>query len=83
MHSSTFYKRQTQDGYTVDEALLIPKGMPRWMWQVQQEEGCSIIEVIKREKLMSVSDADIARSFGVKKDTLGYWIRKFKREGKL
>lgn len=83
MHESTFYKRQERDGYSVEEALSIPKGVPRWIWLIEQEEGLPIVEVIKREQLMGVSDADIARSFDVKVDTLGHWIRKFKREGKL
>ena len=78
----TYYKR-LEYGYTVEEALLIPKNMPRWMWLVEQEEGLPIIEVVKREKSFGVSDAELAFSFEVHKDTLGHWLRKWRREGKL
>jgi hypothetical protein len=82
MHDSTFYKRLDY-GFTVEQALLIPKHMPRWMFQIEQEEGLSILEVVKREKAMGVSDADLAFSFEVKKDTLGHWLRKWRRAGEL
>lgn len=82
LHESTFYKRLDY-GYTPEQALSIPKGMPRWMWQIEQEAGRDIIEVVRFERSLGLSDARIAEGFGVKKDTLGHWIRKWKREGKL
>jgi hypothetical protein len=79
----TYNKRITRDGYTPEQAWLIPVGMPRWMWLVEQEESMPIVEVVKREKSAGVSDAQIACSFGVSKHVLSHWMRKWKREGKL
>ena len=82
MHERTFYKRLGY-GYTVEQAHLIPKHMPRWMWLVEQEEGQPIIDVVERLKSCGMSDAAIAYSFEVNKHTLGHWLRKWRREGKL
>jgi hypothetical protein len=83
MMYGTWHKRITRDGYTPEQAFHVPKRMPLWMWLIEQEERMPIIEVVRREQLAGVSDSMIAASFGVHKDTLGHWIRKWKREGKL
>jgi transposase-like protein len=82
MDYSTFYKRLAY-GYTVAEALLIPKRMPRWMYAVEQEEGLSIIDVVKRERAAGVNNVQIAHSFEVNPATLYSWIRKWRRAGVL
>jgi hypothetical protein len=82
MDYSTFYKRLAY-GYTVAEALLIPYQMPRWMFAIEQEEGMPIIDVVKREKSLGVSDGRLAESFEINKHTLGHWLRKWRRAGQL
>lgn len=75
------YWRRLSYGWPHDVAVLARKGMPRWMFEVEREEGRPIIEVVKSQKIAGASDAEIARSFEVKKDTLGHWIRKWKKAG--
>lgn len=82
MNESTLYKRLDY-GYTPTEALSIPKHMPRWMWQIEQEAGRDILDVIRFERGMGLSYSRIAEGFGVNRHTLFHWVRKWKREGKL
>jgi len=79
---STFYKRLGY-GFSFEDAHALAKNKPRWMAVIERDEGFDFIEILKRERSCGVSDAQIARSFSVHKDTLGHWIRKWKNAGLL
>lgn len=80
---SRFRKRISSYGFTPEEALHCPAGMPLWAYRLTQEEGQPLDAIIRREQACKVSLARMAESFGVKKCTLGHWARKMKREGGL
>ena len=77
------YYRRLKLGYTVEQAHFMPKHQPRWQWFIEQEEGKPIWEVVKDQKRYGVGSVEIARGFGVHRNTLRRWIRKWEREGKL
>lgn len=82
-HYSRYNKRMTRYGFNHEQAFFVPVRQPLWQWLVEQEERLPIIQVVQRERNHGVTDAEIARGFGVKKDTLGHWIRKWKKQGLL
>ena len=80
---SRYRKRITRDGFTHEEALHCPVGMPLWAYRLTQEEGQPFESILRRELACKVSIARMAESFGVKECTLGHWTRKLIREGGL
>lgn len=77
------YTKRLEYGYTPEQALTIPPGIPRWMAEVEKEEGCNFLSFLRRERTIGQTWAQIARSIEVKKDTLGHWVRKYQRAGLL
>jgi hypothetical protein len=75
------YARRKRYGFTKKQAKEVPAGMPLWMWKIEQAEGMSFAKFVNNHMKFGVSDAEIARSCEVKKDTMGYWIRKYRRLG--
>lgn len=70
-------------GFTPEEAFTIPKNKPLWMARIESDEGLSMVDIVKRERRVGVSDAMIAASYDIHKDTLGHWIRKWQKSGLL
>ena len=78
-----YYSRAKRCGWTIQQTRSIPLGYHKWIWEIEQEEGMPITEVIKRERRAGCSYQTIARSFGVHRETLRRHINNWKREGLL
>ena len=80
MNRSSYYKRLSY-GYSVEEAHTLPKNKPRWMQRIEDEEQMPMRDLLAHAAVMAVATgytcADLAREWGVHKDTLGYWARKW------
>lgn len=77
------YQKRLAYGWRAEQALLVPRNIPRWVDDIEKEYQCSFVLFLKRERTLGQSWAQIARSIEVKKDTLGHWVRKYKRQGLL
>lgn len=77
------YWKRLQYGYSHDQAYSVPKGMPRWMFDIEQQEQRSIIDVVSQAFRAGSTIADIARSFGVSHSRIFHWVRKWRKEGLL
>jgi len=82
MHLSTFYAR-TAKGYTVEQALTMPKYVRKWQFELEAKEGQTLLEIVRREFAAGVSLHAIERSFGLKRDTLYYRVKRWKEQGLL
>ena len=57
---SRYRKRITRDGFTPEEALHCPVGMPLWAYRLTQEERMPLDAIIRRELACKVSIARMA-----------------------
>jgi hypothetical protein len=78
-----YWRRVAYYGFTPEEAFNAPIRVPLWMYRVEQEEGCSFVDFLKREFAMGFSICAVARSIEVHQDTLYHWVRKFRNSGLL
>ncbi len=80
MHPSTYYKRLAA-GYDHEQAHTLPKHCPRWMRAIEEQEGQPLREILtaaaKAAPHTGYTCADLAREWGLHKDTLGHWCRKW------
>lgn len=53
----------------------------QWAKEVESEEGCSIIDVIRRERSFNVPDSTIADSFGVSHKGFNQALRRLRDKG--
>ena len=78
---STYYKRIALWGYTQDEAGTCPRGMPVWMYRIEQSEARSVRDMLAEGAATArdtgYSLADHAREWGVNPSTLQHWSDKW------
>ena len=78
-----YFARVNRYGFTPEEAFHCPPNTPLWMYRLEQEEGITFAEFVKRELPRVKSFANLARSIGENKDKVYYWIRKLRKMGEL
>lgn len=75
------YRKRVERGMSPEEAAELPPGRPLWMWRIEKEEGRRLRDILedaaKAARINNYSCAALAREWGVKKDTLGAWARRW------
>lgn len=78
---STLHRRIRYYGFTLDEAINCPSGVPLWMYRIEQDEGQQMVDLLRDAASAACETgytlADLAREWGVNSHTLQHWSKKW------
>lgn len=75
------WQKRVSRGMNPEMAAELPSRKPLWMHKIELEEGRPLREILQEEakaaEVTGYSCTALAKEWGVKKDTLGYWARRW------